>query len=147
MRVEVSTRLEVDAPPERVYGALVDWERQGEWVPLTTVRVLEGDGTVGSLVEAVTALGPFRLVDLMRVGQLEAPYRIKVLHCGKQLKGPGLLECTRLPADRTRLTWAESLDVPAVVGFCWPVLRPFGALLLRAGLKRLARNLARPVAA
>ena len=31
-------RIDVDAPPERVWAALTDWERQGEWMLATDVR-------------------------------------------------------------------------------------------------------------
>ena len=33
-------RIDVDAPPERVWALLTDWERQGEWMLLTDVRTV-----------------------------------------------------------------------------------------------------------
>ena len=35
-------RIEIDAPPERVWAAVTDWARQGEWMLATDVR----DGTL-----------------------------------------------------------------------------------------------------
>ena len=29
---ELVERIDVDAPPERVWAVLTDWERQGEWM-------------------------------------------------------------------------------------------------------------------
>ena len=80
----------VNAPAERVFAAFTAWERQGEWIPFTKVRVVEGDGGEGSLIEAVTAVGPAVLRDEMRVVRVDPPYEVRVVHCGKLLRGPGV---------------------------------------------------------
>ena len=33
-------RIDVDAPPERVWALLTDWERQGDWMLATDVRTV-----------------------------------------------------------------------------------------------------------
>src|SRR5690606_7061167 len=86
---EVTASVVVSAPVERVFAAFVAWERQGEWIPMTRVRLLSGDGGPGSVVEAVTAVGPAVLRDEMRIDRLDAPYEVRVVHTGPVLRGPG----------------------------------------------------------
>lgn len=119
---EVSASVVVAAPVDRVFRALVAWERQGEWIPMTRVRLVSGDGGVGSVVEAVTAVGPAVLRDEMRVDRLDPPYEIRVVHTGAVLRGPGVMRCTPLRGDRTHIVWHEWFQLPA--GLAGQVLRP-----------------------
>ncbi|MGC4804597.1 SRPBCC family protein [Micromonospora sp. DT233] len=138
---EVSATVIVDAPAERVFAALVAWERQSDWIPFTKVRVVEGDGGEGSLVEAVTTLGPAVLRDEMRVVRVDAPYEIGVVHCGPLLRGPGVLRCTQIEGGRTQVVWHEWFHVPggAAGRVAWPVLWPGSKLSLTQALKRFGR--------
>jgi uncharacterized protein YndB with AHSA1/START domain len=86
---EVTATVIVNAPAARVFAAFTAWETQSAWIPFTKVRIVEGDGGEGSLVEAVTALGPAVLRDELRVVRVDAPYEVRVVHCGKVLRGPG----------------------------------------------------------
>ena len=54
---ELTLTVDVEAPPEQVWRALVDWERQGEWMPLTDVRVV-GEGASLALTEVQRGLFP-----------------------------------------------------------------------------------------
>src|SRR5258705_13738758 len=56
--VEVTASVLVQAPAERVFAAFLAWDRQGEGIPFTTVRVVSGGGGVGSMIEAVPPGGP-----------------------------------------------------------------------------------------
>ncbi|HEY6740479.1 MAG TPA: SRPBCC family protein, partial [Actinopolymorphaceae bacterium] len=58
--VSASREIPVSAP--EAWAVLVDWSRQREWMPLTTVRELGGGGR-GARLEAVTGVGPLRVVD------------------------------------------------------------------------------------
>ncbi|MEU2612542.1 SRPBCC family protein [Micromonospora sp. NPDC007271] len=138
---EVTAAVIVNARAERVFAALTDWERQSDWIPLTTVRVVEGDGGEGSLVEAVTTLGPAVLRDEMRVVRVDAPYEVGVVHCGKLLRGPGVLRCTPVERDRTQVVWHEWFHLPAGTAgrVARPVLWPGSKLGLTQALKRFAR--------
>jgi hypothetical protein len=124
-----------------VYAAFTAWERQGDWIPLTRVRVVSGDGGEGSLIEAVTALGPAVLRDEMRIDRLDPPYEVRVVHCGKVLRGPGVMRCTPLAGDRTQMVWHEWFQVPAGVAgrIAWPVMWPGSKLGLNFALRRFAR--------
>ncbi|HZN72656.1 MAG TPA: SRPBCC family protein [Micromonosporaceae bacterium] len=138
---EVTATVIVDAPAAKVFAAFTAWERQGEWIPFTRVRVVEGDGGQGSLVEAVTAVGPAVLRDTMRVVRLDPPYEVRVVHCGRLLRGPGVLRCTPMDGDRTQVVWHEWFHLPGGLAgaLAWPVLWPGSKMSLSAALKRFAR--------
>ena len=51
---EVTATVIVNAPADRVYRAFTAWERQGDWIPFTRVRVVAGDGGEGTAIEAIT---------------------------------------------------------------------------------------------
>ncbi|GAB3946664.1 SRPBCC family protein [Micromonospora vulcania] len=138
---EVTATVIVRAPAARVFAALLAWERQSDWIPFTRVQVVEGDGREGSLVEAVTTLGPAVLRDEMRVVRVDEPYEIGVVHCGRLLRGPGVLRCTQMDQERTQVVWHEWFHLPggAAGRLAWPVLWPGSKVGLTQGLKRFAR--------
>lgn len=138
---EVTASVVVDADVERVFAAFTAWDRQGEWIPLTRVRVISGDGGEGTMIEAVTSLGPAVLRDEMRVDRLDPPYGVRVVHCGTVLRGPGVMRCTPLAGDRTQLVWHEWFQLPvgAAGRVAWPLLWPGSKLGLNYALRRFAR--------
>ncbi|WP_416901265.1 SRPBCC family protein [Micromonospora echinospora] len=138
---EVTATVIVDAPAERVFAALTAWERQSEWIPFTTVRVVEGDGGEGSLIEAVTAVGPAAIRDEMRVVRVDAPYEVGVVHCGRLLRGPGVLRCTPMQGGRTQVVWHEWFHLPggAAGRVAWPVLWPGSKVSLTGALRKFGR--------
>ncbi|ROT31995.1 SRPBCC family protein [Micromonospora sp. HM5-17] len=138
---EVTATVIVAAPASRVFAALTAWERQGEWIPFTRVRLIEGDGGEGSLVEAITRVGPAALRDEMRVVRFDAPYEVRVVHCGRLLRGPGVLRCTPMGRDRTQVVWHEWFHLPGGVAgrVAWPVLWPGSKVGLTQALRRFAR--------
>ena len=138
---EVTATVIVNAPAGRVFAAFVNWERQSEWMPFTKVRVIEGDGGEGSLVEAVTGLGAAALRDEMRVVRVDAPYEVRVVHCGKVLRGPGAMRCTAMAGDRTQVVLHEWFHLPggAAGRLAWPVVWPGSKLSLKGALKKFGR--------
>lgn len=138
---EVTATVIVNAPADRVFAALLAWERQSEWIPFTTVRVLEGDGGEGSVVEAVTAIGPAVVRDEMRVVRVDAPYEVGVVHFGKLLRGPGVLRCTPIEGGRTQVVWHEWFHLPRGTAgrVAWPVLWPGSKIGLNQALRRFGR--------
>jgi hypothetical protein len=138
---EVTATVIVNAPAEKVFAAFTAWERQSDWIPFTRVRVVEGDGGEGSLVEAVTAVGPAVLRDEMRVVRVDPPYEVRVVHCGKLLRGPGVLRCTPMDGNRTQVVWHEWFHLPGGVAgrVAWPVLWPGSKVSLTQALKKFAR--------
>jgi uncharacterized membrane protein len=140
-RGEVTASVVVAAPVARVFAGFLAWERQGEWIPLTTVRVLEGDGGEGSRIEAITTVGRAALRDEMRVDRIDAPYEIRVVHTGAYLRGPGVIRCTPLAGNRTQVVWHEWFQLPAGLAgqLAWPLLWPGSKASLNLALRRFAR--------
>jgi hypothetical protein len=138
---EVTATVIVRAPADRVYAAFTAWDRQGEWIPFTTVRVTDGDGGEGSTIEAVTTIGPAVLTDVMRVEKLDPPYEVRVLHTGPVLRGPGVMRCTAMGPERTQMVWHEWFQLPGGLAgrLAWPLLWPGSKASLTQALKRFAR--------
>lgn len=138
---EVTATVIVNASAERVFAAFTSWERQSDWIPFTRVRVVEGDGGEGSLIEAVTTVGPAVLRDEMRVVRVDAPYELGVVHCGRLLRGPGVLRCTQMDRDRTQVVWHEWFHLPggAAGRIAWPLLWPGSKVSLTRSLKKFGR--------
>ena len=138
---EVTATVIVNAPAEKVFAAFMNWAGQSEWMPFTRVRVVEGDGGEGSLVEAVTAIGPAVLRDELRVIKVNAPFEVRVVHCGNVLRGPGTLRCTAMSGDRTQLVLHEWFQLPPgpVGKIAWPVLWPGSKIAFKGALKKFAR--------
>ena len=138
---EVTATVIVNAPADRVYKAFTAWARQGEWIPFTQVRVVSGDGGEGSMIEAVTTVGPAVLKDVMRVVRLDPPYEVRVVHEGKVLRGPGVLRATPMDGGRTQVVWHEWFQLPAGLAgrVAWPVLWPGSKVGLTQALRRFAR--------
>jgi len=138
---EVTATVIVRAPADKVFRAFTAWERQGEWIPFTQVRIVAGDGGEGSTIEAVTTVGPAVLRDVMQVVRLDPPYEVRVVHTGKILRGPGIMRATPMDGGRTQVVWHEWFQLPAgVVGrLAWPVLWPGSKVSLTQALRRFAR--------
>jgi Polyketide cyclase / dehydrase and lipid transport len=138
---EVTATVIVNAPAQKVFAAFTAWERQGDWIPFTRVRIVSGDGGEGSVIEAVTTVGPAVLRDEMRVDRVDPPYEVRVVHTGRLLRGPGVMRCTPLAGDRTQMVWHEWFQLPAGAAgrVAWPVLWPGSKLSLSLALRRFAR--------
>ncbi|QFZ16767.1 SRPBCC family protein [Saccharothrix syringae] len=110
-------RVPVDAPAARTWAALTDWERQGEWMLGTRVRVTAGDGaSTGSELTAFTGIGPLGFTDTMRITAWEPPLRCAVDHTGRLVRGTG--EFLVLPRGaRSELVWAEDVALPLNLAF------------------------------
>ena len=148
---ELIEQVEVDAPPEQVWAALVDGDRQGEWMLLTDVRAVAGDGQgVGGRLAAVTGvrlprrlLGGRRLgvLDTMLITSWEFPRRIDVRHTGRVVRGTGTFEVRPRGAGGSTFVWTEGLDLPlgALGRAGWPLVRPVMTAGVRLSLRRFAR--------
>lgn len=106
--------VDVAAPAQAVWDAVVDWERQGRWLPLTRVEVEEaGPGRgLGTRIVAWTGLGPLVVADRMTVTQWDPPRRATVTKTGRVLRGSAWFEVRPLSAQRSRLVWGEALEPP-----------------------------------
>lgn len=111
--MRVGSRIEIPAPPDRVWRALVRWEDQARWMPdVDRVRVLseEREGVGVMLAARTRVLGVPAFTDRLEVVAWQPFRRITVAH-RKFVRGTGLwlLE----PAgEATRFTWVEDLALP-----------------------------------
>jgi hypothetical protein len=139
---------DVDAPVERTWQRLVDWESQGQWMLGTEVRGTAQDGAgVGGGIEAWTGAGPLGFLDTMVITQWQPPHRCVVRHTGWLLRGAGGFEVEPAgdPTDgRCRVVWSEWVDPPlGLLGqLGWVVARPVVRLGVQVSLQRFARAVA-----
>jgi len=138
---EVTATVIVQAPAEKVFAGIVAWERQGDWIPFTDGRGVSGDGGEGSVIKAVTRVGPAVVDDEMQVVKVDPPYELRVVHFGKVLRGPGVVRCTPMAGDRTQVVWHEWFHLPggSAGRLVWPVLWPGSKISLNQALRRFAR--------
>jgi carbon monoxide dehydrogenase subunit G len=138
-RVELSCRVQVAAPPAEVWDYLSDWARQGEWIPLTRVEPLDGDGRrTGARIRAWTGVGRLGFFDPMTVTGWQPPHRMEVRHDGRVVRGEARVSVDP-SGDATEVTWTEVLLVPGGrAGLAaWRLGRPVFQALLSWSLHRL----------
>ena len=144
--MELPVPVDVAAPAATVWTYVTDWERQGEWMLGTRVRVTGGDGRgVGTTLRAVTGVGPLGVVDTMEVTEFVAPSdgapgRAAVRHTGKVIRGEGYFEVVPLGPDRCRFTFTELVDLP--LGPLGRIGWRLGSPLVRAGFAASLRRMA-----
>lgn len=142
MTARVAASLEVAAPVEDVFAAMIDLPSQDRWILATTLFGLESHAEVpevGSQIAALTGLGGFGVLDTMTVTVFDPPHRWETSHTGHAIKGIGIFTVEPVPGG-SRVTWAEELDLPLGVlgrlGFV--AVRPVVRWALKASLRRLA---------
>jgi hypothetical protein len=139
---EVFVDAMVNAPVESTWAAVTDWERQGEWMLGTSVRVLSGSPSgEGARLEARTGAGPLAVVDTMRITAWEPPHRCQVAHLGRIVRGSAAFEVEQVAGGRSRILWTEWLDLPFGLAGQYGFLlgRPLFEAGVRLSLQRFAR--------
>ena len=139
--VQVGAQVEVKASPATVFAAATDWDRQGEWILGTTVRVRRGDGrSVGSEMEAVTGIAGIGITDHMRVTMWDAPFQCEVRHLGRVVRGFGIFAVRPRGCDAATFDWTERLELPLgkLGALGWPLICPLFRWGLRLSLDRFA---------
>ena len=112
----IAMSLVIQAPIEKVWAAIADWESQGDWMLQTSVEVTsqirEG---VGTTIAAFTGIGKFGVMDHMVVTSWQPPYICDVLHTGKFIKGTGRFQLSAIDDNSTRFDWSEEILTPRVI--------------------------------
>ncbi|MEU8821524.1 SRPBCC family protein [Actinoplanes sp. NPDC048796] len=149
---EFTVVQEVGAPATKVWAALVDWPRHGDWAPLTAVRILPGPAEgKGVTFVARTGVGPLAFDDPMTVVAWQPPSgdgaddrlgRCEVRKSGRVVHGRAWFSVTPLPGRRCRVVWYEDVTVSPrnITRFAGPVLSLAGRLGFAATLRALARD-------
>ena len=132
-------RVTINATVNKVWRALVEWEKQGDWMALTRVSASDNgadDSGIGTTIEAFTGVGPFGVLDKMKVISWEPPHFCRVDHYGKVIKGIGEFRLVNL-GDKTRFDWYEEIKAPA---FILLLIKPFILLTVNFSLRKFART-------
>jgi carbon monoxide dehydrogenase subunit G len=144
MTVSVQVAVAVAAPVDRVWRLLTDWERQSDWVPLTSVWSEDGD-RVGGRIFARTGIGRVGFLDSMEISRFDPPRRCEVRHTGQVVRGLGVFRVDPVDDGRTRVGWEEHVEPPfgAAGRLGFMLVRPLVRLSLWWTLRRFARLAAR----
>jgi hypothetical protein len=139
----LSVSVDINAPAERTWEVVTDWQRQGEWMPMTSVQVsADSPVGVGAKISARSGVGPASFVDPMMIDVWQPPYRCEVVHLGKLVTGRGVFLVEDLPGGRSRFTWQEVLDSAGARKLIDQVGLPPTRAVLMVALRRLARLVA-----
>ncbi len=110
--IDLSREVVVDAAAGRVWDVLTDWRRHGDWVPLTTITVIEQGPGVGTRFVARTAVAGLGMDDVMEVTHWSPPPaaplghgRCEVVKQGRVVRGRAVLEVHGLGPRRSRVIW------------------------------------------
>jgi hypothetical protein len=135
----IAMSLVIQAPLEKVWAALADWESQGEWMLQTTVEVTsEIREGVGTTIAAFTGIGKFGVMDHMVVTSWQPPYICDVVHTGKIIKGTGRFHLSAIDENTTRFDWSEEILTPRVI---FLLIAPGLYAGVRISLAKLSRHL------
>ncbi len=139
--------LAINAPAQKVWDVIADWEGQSAWMLQTKVFLTsEKAEGVGVTIEAFT--GPlYRIyprakflgvLDLMKVTLWEPPTRCDVLHYGSIIKGTGTFEVEAVDEGSSIFHWSEEIEAPWLL---FILMRPFILAGVRISLARFRRLL------
>ena len=130
-------------PAEVVFEELIDWKGHANWVPLTRVEVLTGDGGPGTEFVATTGIGPIALPDRMRVDVLDpTAMTADITKIGPVLTGQVYLSVMSTGATSSRLEWVEDIRVPGVPQFLAGLVAKAAAKGFQTSITRLAKRIA-----
>ena len=131
-------------PASVVFAELIDWKGHANWVPLTRVEILRGDGGPGTEFIATSGLGPVALPDRMRVDELDMDaMTVRITKIGPVLTGVVHLSVTVTGDATSRLEWVEDIRVPVLPQF---LAKPVGAAArqgFNASITKMAKLLTR----
>lgn len=106
--------ISINAPIERVWDVLVDWEGQADWMmDARDVRVVSDhrEGT-GVTIHVPTLVAGVPILDIMRITAWDPPHRLEATHLGRVIKGVGVFELAAQSRDVTEVVWIEEIVAP-----------------------------------
>lgn len=150
MSLTLTAEVEAATTADRAWAGIANWSRQADWIPMTTVTVLEGSPHaagqqgVGMRVHAFSGIQfgrrRFGLLDRMVVTSWSPPTNLEVLHLGPVFTGEGVF--TVAPTD-------SGVTIGCTEVFSLPGGRPIETVvrlilpIFRAGLQQSLQRLAR----
>jgi hypothetical protein len=140
-QVDFTVERGIPLPARIVFDELVDWAGHAEWVPLTRVEILSGDGGPGTEFIATSGIGPAALPDRMRVDALDSEaMTVAITKIGPVLSGEVRLAVVSTGEDSCRLVWIEEIRVPYAPQF---LARPIAFAARRGFTTAISRMVAR----
>ena len=140
-RISFTVDAPLDASASAAWAELVDWHGHGAWIPATTVRILEGDGGVGTRFVARSGLGPVGFDDHMTVTELD-PVALRAVVAKT---GPLLLGTAGFTVVGTNtgcvVRWFEDVTVAKVPQALVPLVQPIAEASFRGAFARLRSRL------
>lgn len=131
--------LEIEAPIQKVWVELANWEKQSDWMLQTKVWVTSKiQSGVGTQISALTGIKKFGILDTMEVTNWQPPHICDVIHTGRVIRGTGRFELTAIDAARTRFDWSEEVIAPRAL---FILMMPGLYIGVRISLARFARSL------
>jgi polyketide cyclase/dehydrase/lipid transport protein len=125
-----------DSPPDEAWARLVDWQRHGAHVPLTTVTVRPGEPGVGAVFVARTAFGRLGFDDPMEVVEWDPPRFCRIEKRGRVMRGWAELTVSAAGTG-SLLSWREEAVPTRLPGFARPLADAATRRLLTRVLRRL----------
>jgi len=140
-QVDFTVVRDIPLPARIVFDELVDWAGHAEWVPLTRVEVLTGDGGPGTEFIATSGIGPAALPDRMRVDALDPEaMTVVITKIGPVLAGEVRMAVVSTGEQSCRLEWVEEIRVPYAPQF---LARPIAFAARRGFTTAIARMVSR----
>lgn len=131
--------LEIEAPIQKVWEELANWEKQSDWMLQTRVWVTSKiQSGVGTQISALTGIKSFGILDTMEVTNWQPPHICDVVHTGRVIRGTGRFELIAIDAARTRFDWSEEVIAPRAL---FILMAPGLYVGVRISLARFARSL------
>ncbi|WP_419861995.1 SRPBCC domain-containing protein [Candidatus Palauibacter sp.] len=132
-----SEPVEIDAPVERAWEILTDFERYGEWNPFTPS--VATDFEIGAPVELYVRMGPWRLKQVERIEAVEPPQLIAwSTTMGHRFLISALREQRLEPVGDGRCRYRTTDDFS---GLLIPLVMLFFGGFVRRGFNDVARGL------
>ena len=141
-RVDFTVVRSIPLPARTVFDELVDWAGHAEWVPLTRVEILKGDGGPGTEFIATSGIGPAALPDRMRVDALDPEaMTVDITKIGPVLSGTVRLRVVSLAEYSCRLDWIEKIVVPHAPQFLAPAIAFAAKRGFTSAISRLVKRI------
>ena len=139
----IELEVAIQAPAQKVWDAITNWQAQSDWMLGTKVWPVEGDGAgVGGKIEAFTGIWRIGFLDTMEITGWEPPKRCDVNHTGRVVGGTGTVEVVSTGDSTSKFIWSEDLDLPlgifGKVGFFF--VKPGFVFGVRKSLEKFAKQ-------